>query len=70
MYYSLLKFGHHWKVEIRKAKRVKPSDRARIEPEVARAIPVNENDIEQTRDWIRSAEPSPEEIEQRAGGPH
>ncbi len=70
MYYSLLKFGHHWKVEVRKAKRVKPRDRVREEePEVARALPVNENDIEQTRDWIRSAEPSPEEIEQRASAP-
>src|SRR3982751_5876335 len=38
MYYSLLKFGHHWKVEIRKAKRVKPRDLEREqEPEVARA---------------------------------
>jgi hypothetical protein len=70
MYYSLLKFGRHWKVEIRKAKRVKPRDLAREEqPEVARALPVNENDVQQARDWIRSAEPSPEEIEQRAGAP-
>lgn len=73
MYYSLLKFGHHWKVEIRKAKRVKPRDRARMEaeeePEVARALPVNQSDIEQTRDWIRSAEPSAEEIERRASEP-
>ena len=68
MYYALLKFGHHWKVEIRKAKRVKPRDLARAqEAEVARAIPVNESDIEQARDWIRSAEPTAEQIEQRAG---
>jgi hypothetical protein len=31
-----------------------------------RAIPVNTADINTTRDWIRSANPSMEQIEQRA----
>ena len=71
MYYSLLKFGHHWKVEVRKAKKVKPRDLAREqEPEVARALPVNESEIQETRDWIRSAEPSPDQIEERAAENH
>jgi len=34
--------------------------------EIPRAIPVNENEVNDARDWIRSAQPSLEEIEQRA----
>jgi hypothetical protein len=34
--------------------------------EISRAIPVNENAVNDARDWIRSAQPSLEEIEQRA----
>lgn len=68
MYYALYKFGHHWDVPIKKAKRVKPSDlrKAEPEPEVARALPVDPKELDQTRDWIRNAEPSLEQIEQRA----
>jgi hypothetical protein len=68
MYYALYKFGHHWKVSIKKAKRVKPSELAAQKPgrEIPRALPVSETEINQTRDWIRSADPSLEEIEQRA----
>ena len=35
--------------------------------ELPRAIPVNTNEIKETRDWIRSADPSLEQIEERAG---
>ncbi len=68
MYYALLKFGHHWKFPIRKAKRVKPSELAaqKSREEIPRALPVSESEITQTRDWIRSADPTLEEIEQRA----
>ena len=70
MYYALYKFGHHWSVPIKKAKRVKPSDLAQpAPPQVARAIPVDQGEVDQARDWIRSAEPSLEQIEQRAGQP-
>jgi hypothetical protein len=70
MYYALYRFGHHWKVPIRKAKRVKPSELAAHKPEeeIPRALPVNESEINETRDWIRSANPSLEEIEARASG--
>jgi hypothetical protein len=34
--------------------------------EIPRAIPVNENDVNEARDWIRRAQPSLEQIEQRA----
>jgi hypothetical protein len=76
MYYSLLKFGHHWKVTIKKAKKLSKKERmALAEPaepaEIQRAEPVNRVSIEQARDWIRSAEPSAEQIEQRANAePH
>ena len=34
--------------------------------EIPRAIPVNENELNDARNWIRRAQPSLEEIEQRA----
>lgn len=59
MYYALRKFGHHWKAP--KAEPVK------VESEiVARAEPVNQSDINATRDWIRSSNPTPDQIDQRA----
>lgn len=73
MYYSLLKFGHHWKVPIKKAKKLSKKERKALEQEaqeqpveVQRAEPVDRISIDQARDWIRSAEPSVEQIEQRA----
>jgi hypothetical protein len=69
MYYALYKFGHHWKFPIKRAKRVKPSELARLnaaEEEYPRALPVNSDQIDAARDWIQSAEPSLEQIEQRA----
>jgi hypothetical protein len=59
MYYALRKFGHHWKAP--KATPVKVGDEI-----VARAEPVNQGDINATRDWIRNSNPSPDQIDQRA----
>ena len=59
MYYALRKFGHHWKAP--KAEPVKVG-----EDIVARAEPVNQGDINATRDWIRSSAPNLQQIEQRA----
>jgi len=59
MYYALRKFGHHWKAP--KAEPVKVGE----EP-VTRAEPVNQNDINATRDWLRNSDPSLQQIEQRA----
>src|SRR6266403_1252019 len=70
MYYALFKFGHHWRFPIKKAKRLKPSELAAANEEpVPRAIPVNTGDVDEARDWIRSAEPSLEQIEARANQP-
>jgi len=59
MYYALRKFGHHWKAP--KAEPVKVGEEI-----VARAEPVNQTDINATRDWIRNSAPSLQQIEQRA----
>jgi len=67
MYYSLYRFGRHWKFPIKRAKPVKFEGGlvARGE-EIPRAIPLNANDVNDARDWIRRAQPSLEQIEQRA----
>ena len=59
MYYALRKFGHHWKAP--KAEPVKVGQDI-----VARAEPVNQGEINPTRDWIRNSDPSLQQIEQRA----
>jgi hypothetical protein len=67
MFYALYRFGRHWKFAIKRARPVKFEGTmvARGE-EIPRAIPVNGNEVSDARDWIRRAEPSLEEIEQRA----
>ena len=67
MFYALYRFGHHWKFPIKRAKPVKFDGQlvARAEP-IPRAIPVNPAEINETRDWIQNADPSLEQIEQRA----
>jgi hypothetical protein len=67
MYYTLYRFGHHWKFPIKRAKPVKFEGQlvARGE-EIPRAIPVNPTEINEVRDWISNTDPSLEKIEQRA----
>jgi Protein of unknown function (DUF1353) len=71
MFYALYRFGHHWKFPIKRAKPVKYEGQlvARAEPipqPIPRAIPVNPVEINEARDWIQNADPSLEQIEQRA----
>ncbi|MDQ2824363.1 MAG: DUF1353 domain-containing protein [Verrucomicrobiota bacterium] len=67
MYYSLYRFGRHWKFPIKRAKPVKPEEATVAQAEeFPRAIPVDKNDINEARDWIRSAEPSLDQIDARA----
>ena len=67
MYYALYKFGRHWKTSTKRAKPVKIEGKmvARGE-EIPRAIPVNSDQVNEARDWIRSTGPSLEQIEERA----
>ena len=63
MYYSLYRSGRHWKFPIKRGKPVKVGGTM-----VARAIPraILVNEVNDARDWIRSADPSLDEIEARA----
>src|SRR5437867_2135885 len=67
MYYTLYKFGHHWKFPIKRGKPVKYEGQmvARAE-EIPRAIPVNPTQINEAREWINNTNPTIEQIEQRA----
>jgi hypothetical protein len=72
MFYALYKFGHHWKFPIKRGKPVKHEGQMvaravpRAEPIFPRAVPVNPAEINQAREWINDADPSLEQIEQRA----
>ena len=65
MYYALYRFGNHWKFPIKRGKPVKFEGQT-IARAVPRAVPVSVNEVNDARDWIRRAEPSLEQIEQRA----
>jgi Protein of unknown function (DUF1353) len=65
MYYALYRFGNHWKFPIKRAKAVKVSGTT-VARAIPRAVPVNVNEVNDARDWIQRAEPSLEQIEQRA----
>ncbi len=68
MYFALYRFGRHWDFQVKKAKPVKLDRKivARADPLYPRARPVTISEINDARDWIRNAQPSLEEIEQRA----
>ena len=71
MFYALYRFGHHWKFPIKRAKPVKYEGQMvaraeQIPQPIPRAIPVNPTQINEARDWIQNADPSLEQIEQRA----
>jgi hypothetical protein len=67
IYYALYKFGRHWRFPVKRAKPVKVRGTmvARAE-EIPRALPVDQNQIDEARSWIRATEPSLDQIEQRA----
>jgi len=66
MYYALYKFGRHWKFTVKRAKPVKKSELAAQTDQFPRAIPVNPDELNAARDWIRSAEPNLQQIQERA----
>ena len=69
MYYALYRFGKHWKFSVKRAKPVKVGRKlvARAEPaESQPPAPAAQGEIQAVRDWIRNAQPSVEQIEQRA----
>ena len=67
IYYALYKFGRHWQYTVKKAEPVKGAGKKMAHQETfPRAVPVNATQLAAARAWIRSAEPSPEEIQERA----
>lgn len=67
IYYALYKFGRHWPYTVKKAEPVKGAGKKMAHQETfPRAVPVNATQLAAARDWIRSAEPSPEQIQERA----
>src|ERR1051325_12201842 len=65
MYYSLLRFGWHWKFGIKRAKPVKVGRKmvARATAQSPSAAATSADDIEAARAWIRQTEPSINQIE-------
>jgi hypothetical protein len=61
MYYALYRHGRHWKY-LRGVAIASGGD----EQTVPRALPVSEEEIEETRSWIENANPSLSQIEARA----
>ena len=64
MYYALYRHGRHWK-RLRGVAGAIAFD----EQTVPRALPVSEEEIEETRSWIENANPSLSQIEARADAP-
>lgn len=63
MYYSLVRFGRHWKFSTKKAAAAEPGD-----AEAARPSAVNPGEVDAIEQWIRQNDPSLEQIDSRAGG--
>jgi len=61
MYYALYRHGRHWKYPRGVAIASAPDEQT-----VPRALPVSEEEIEETRSWIENANPSLSQIEARA----
>src|SRR5213595_1458267 len=64
MYYALYRHGRHWKHLRGVAGAI-----AVEEETVPRALPVSEEEIQETRSWIENANPSLSQIEARADAP-
>ena len=67
MYYSLLRFGRHWKFSVKKARPVLPdSSRDLVNPQEPRSTAVDPNEVGAIQQWIRQNNPTLDQIESRA----
>lgn len=67
MYYSLYKFGRHWKFAIKRAKAVKPNSTELAEnEEPLRATAVSPREVDAIQQWVKTNNPSLNQIEARA----
>jgi Protein of unknown function (DUF1353) len=66
MYYSLLRFGRHWKFSVKKAKPVLPdSSQDLVNPQEPRSTRMEPGDVEAIQQWIRQNDPTLDQIEAR-----
>jgi hypothetical protein len=66
MYYSLLRFGRHWKFSVKKAKPVLPgSSPELVNPQEPRTTTVDPAEVGAIQQWIQQNDPSLDQIESR-----
>lgn len=66
MYYSLLRFGRHWKFSVKKAKPVLPDSSPDLMNREPRTTTVDPNEVGAIQQWIRQNDPTLDQIEARA----
>jgi hypothetical protein len=66
MYYSLLRFGRHWKFSVKKARPVLPDSSQDLITREPRTTTVDPNEVGAIQQWIRQNDPSLDQIEARA----
>lgn len=64
MYYSLLRFGRHWKFSVKKAQPVLPDSSAELVDQ-PRTTTVNPSEVNAIEQWIRQNDPTLDQIESR-----
>ena len=67
MYYSLLRFGRHWKFSVKKAKPVLPESSEALVNE-PRSTTVDPGEVNAIQQWIRQNDPTLDQIESRVDG--
>ena len=65
MYYSLLRFGRHWKFSVKKAKPVLPDTTADLLNREPRSTTIDPSEVGAIQQWIRQNDPSLDQIESR-----
>src|SRR5438477_1547706 len=66
MYYSLLRFGWHWKFAVKKAKPVLPDSSADLLKHEPRTTTLDPSEVDTIQQWIRQNNPTLDQIESRA----
>src|SRR5256885_2349862 len=65
MYYSLLRFGWHWKFSVKKAKPVLPDSSSDLLKHEPRTTTLDPSEVDTVQQWIRQNNPTLDQIESR-----
>ena len=65
MYYSLLRFGRHWKFSVKKAKPVLPDSSPDLLSREPRTTTLDPSEVDAIQQWIRKNNPTLDQIESR-----